>query len=150
MKIGYLSIRTWNAYDTRRVPHWYGSISVRNAESGLGEDVFNVERELSRFEAEELNRHDDATYEKGDVSSRFFDEESMLQAACEVAKANSIDVVIDGIHYVRSPQRIVFGPEPLTSELNALWKHWEGCVFDPAADTKTLEKQYSEKIKAWK
>lgn len=150
MKIGYLSIRTWDCLGSRRAPHWYGEITVKNPQAGLCSDMYRVERDLSRFEAAELNKNDDSTYRKGDLSGRFLDEESMLQATCEVAKTNGIDIVIEGESYVLSPQRVILGPEPLASELNELWKQWDCLENDLSREYKTIEKAYREKIKAWK
>jgi hypothetical protein len=129
--IAYLTVSTFKGvvYDAS---HYQGHIRVK----GQSEDI-HLDHLLTKDQVKRLNKQckesdDPYRYKLGDKCSRFFDEETLIAAAIEYAKANKIDVLYRGAHYVADPMLMIHGPEPLMTEANKIvaeaeandW--WEG------------------------
>lgn len=131
----HLSIRSWVGTSALGASHYYGELHIPGPK-----DFVQVGRPLTAREAKQFNKeareHGDTgfTYRVGDLSGRFWDEKSVKDTAIEYIKANHPEIVLllEGNRAVCDPQPVLFGPEPLKTELNKLvaeaeandW--WEG------------------------
>lgn len=115
-KIVFLNITSWVDISIG-AEHYYGSLNKKTPGPGWKDKRVNVQRELSKKEAEELNKKDGSRfrlYEAGDKTDRFKTKEAVIRAAKkqfrkEFPRAKYL-MQTPGTLAVAEPQEVLIGP----------------------------------------
>lgn len=130
-RVVYLTLTTWTESScVAWAEHWYGRLHQRLPKQC--DSTCDVTHKLTRKEARHLNEGDPTAppYKTGDESGRFFDRQSVIDAALAQWKEHwpDADILILGEQSCLDPQEVLAGPEPLKSDINAIveWCHSTG------------------------
>jgi hypothetical protein len=120
--IGYLSLMQ---YDLAAGIHWYATLRMKNG--GGHHDVKHTidAATARRLNKDDRHRGDGPTYKPGYETQRFVTEASCLATGVALAKSLGCTWLFKGSNAVCDPQQVLFGPEPLKTELNKLWQEAE-------------------------
>lgn len=142
----YLRGTTWVGSSVCCAEHWYGRFAWQKTR-----DV-DVEHELTQEEADRLNVGDDwATYKPGDMSTRFFSLESMIDAARATWKLHfpEAKLLILGDPGTHEPQQVIDGPSRLMALITTLWQECEELGWWDGGHEPECEVLYEEWKRIW-
>jgi len=118
MRIYYLELRNFYGF-----PHWYASIRCRDEEHSVP-----VKTTLSKAQAKLLTEPD-FVYNEGDVSERFLDRDSAIDAGKKLFESTfrkfDDDILFLGSMVVADPQPMLYGPQWLEELTNKAYTRME-------------------------
>lgn len=135
MKVTYIEIMTWVGYDGSAI-HYYGSYT--DPDGSIEDRTYRVkiDRELTRKEANRLNRHEKdkfCHYDEGDRSERFFSEKEIVDTVLRDYITDDVDIIIKGRIVLAEPQEIVYVKDNQfdIGIANSLWKRADKLEWVP-------------------